>query len=95
MSSITKIHRVVAAAIIGHDGKVCSLPPPARHHDVIRHMVHVLDHPIPIKGEQGFVLSDGTFARRRRAKVMAVANDQILPHMKHMQNPYLFSEDLW
>lgn len=84
--------RVVAAAIIGHDGVPYSLPAPARHHDVIGHMV-ALGHPTPIKGEQGFMLSDGSFADRRRALGNAVVNDQLLPGAGKRR--WLFSEDVW
>ncbi len=85
--------RVVAAAILGHDGVPVSLPPPARHHDVIRHMVHVLGHSAPIDGEQGFMLSDGTFAHRRRARVFAELHGQLLPRAWGLRE--LYSEDVW
>ena len=84
---------VVAAAIIGHDGVPVSLPPPARHHNVIHHMATVLKHPTPITGEQGFMLSDGTFARRRRARMFAEYHEQLLPRASKMDE--LYSEDVW
>lgn len=93
MATEKQYPKVVAAAIVGHDGVVVSLPQPARHYHVIIHMVHILGHPIPITGEQGFMLSDGKFARRTYARRCAVANDQLLP--RAMKLPELYSEDVW
>lgn len=90
---MSDLPRVVAAAIIGEDGKPYSLPPMARHHDIIRWMAGTLKHATPIKGEQGFMLSDGTFANRRRAKMCARANKQLLPGVS--ESGELFSEDVW
>jgi hypothetical protein len=85
--------RVVAAAILGPDGAPVSLPPPARHHDVIRHMAVNLGHETPITGEQGFLLSDGTFARRALARMFAELNEQLLPRAGGTRE--LYSEDVW
>jgi len=74
------------------DGKVISVDRPGRHHDVIRIMVEK-GYPKPIKGEQGFVLSNGVFARRRASYVVAKRADQII---RSEVNPnYLTSEDVW
>jgi hypothetical protein len=91
--ALDEIPRVVAAAIKGHDGIVVSLPAPARHEDVMRHMAHDLDHPLPILGEKGFLLSDGSFARRARARMFAELNNQLLP--KASQGNELYSDDVW
>ena len=85
--------KVVAAAIIAPNGACISLPPPARHHDVIRHMVHDLGIDPPIVGTQGFLLSDGSFAHRRMAWECAAYNGQFLPGKGSFTQ--LYSEDVW
>ena len=88
---------VVAAAIRDADGKVYSLPPPARHHTIIRHY-----HPLlkcSIGDNQGFVLSDGRYARRAAAMTVARRAGQLLPDGRRLrENPNsneLYSEDVW
>jgi hypothetical protein len=79
------------AAIKGRDGKVWSVPPPGRHHDVIRLMA---DNgcPTPISGVQGFLDIYGEFVGRRRAARMALNSGQV---NKLRWPPNLYSEDLW
>jgi hypothetical protein len=84
---------VERAAIKDHDGKVYTVPRPGRHHDVIKMMVNSYFRPIPITGEQGFVLSDGTFADRVRAREVAEAANQLLSRASTGKE--LFSEDVW
>lgn len=88
-----ELPKVVAAAVMGPDDVPVSLPPPARHNDVITHMVVELGHPAPVIGQQGFMLSDGTFANRRRARMFAEANGQLLARAHG--GDLLFSEDVW
>lgn len=83
--------KVVAAAIIDHKGVPVSLPPPARHHTIIRFLAERGD-PTPIMGEQGFLLSDGRFCRRKPAARVAIKAGQI-EALKWPPN--LYSEDLW
>jgi hypothetical protein len=85
---------VVAAAIVGRDGIVYHLPPPARHHDVGRHMLEQ-GHPRPFPGgdAQGFLLSNGEFASRIAARTCAIANQQLLPRAG--KTAELYSEDVW
>ena len=84
--------RVVAAAI-SVNGTVYSLPAPARHHDVIRHMrMERGIGPQDETWEQGFLLSDGRFARRKAAASVALRAGQI---EKLNWPPNLYSEDLW
>ena len=86
--------RVVAAAINHNDsGEIYSLPAPARHHDIIRHLAD-LGHPTPIKGTQGFVLDDGTFVMRRPALYLAGRANQLLRE-PIARGHGLFSEDVW
>lgn len=90
---MSAIVTIVAAAIIDHNGVPVTLPRPARHHDLIRAMAERGD-PTPISGEQGFVTSDGRFARRKAAAVIARRAGQV--KAEDMQrSDMLFSEDLW
>jgi hypothetical protein len=49
--------------------------------------------PTPIKGEQGFILSDGLWVDRETAKKVAIEAEQLLP--RAVNSKYLFSEDVW
>ncbi|TAL43350.1 MAG: hypothetical protein EPN91_06590 [Salinibacterium sp.] len=84
--------RVAAAAIRDIDGEVFTVPPPGRHHDVIR-MMFEKGRECPSLDCQGFVLSDGRFASRKAAKVVAEASGQLLPRASRLRE--LFSEDVW
>ena len=86
----------VAAAVKTDDGVIHFMPAPHRHH----HTVHALnavnkpeDSPIILaSGNQGFVMSDGTFATREDAGRAAVRAGLI----KALRwPPKLYSEDLW
>lgn len=81
--------RVVAAAIRKEDGRVFSVPAPGRHHDVIKLMGDEFQQ----CDEQGFLLSNGDWARRKPALYLAIRSGQI----KEGKWPAhgLFSEDLW
>jgi len=84
----------IAAAVKTADGVIHFMPPPHRHH----HIVHALHREsadkglIVARGEQGFVMSDATFAGRIEAAKAAIEAGQIkaLAHP-----PNLYSEDLW
>jgi hypothetical protein len=84
----------VAAAVKTEDGVVHFMPAPCRHH----HVVHALNNNlsdegvIVARGEQGFVMSDGTFASRSEAGQCAIQAGRI-KQLAHP--PYLYSEDLW
>lgn len=84
--------RAIAAAVRTDDGLVHFFPPPCRHH----HTIHALHRDnnglIVARGEQGFVMSDGTFADREEAGQCAIAAGQI-KELAHP--PRLYSEDLW
>jgi len=62
-------------------------PAPARHHNLF-----ALCREAQTPDESGFLLSDGTFADRRRAAEVAIAAAQIT-ELAHP--PFLYSEDLW
>ena len=88
------MRRVVAAAINHNDsGVIHSLPAPARHHDIIRHLSD-LGHPWPIRGTQGFVLDDGKFVMRRAALYIAQEAGQLIREPMAPGHG-LFSEDVW
>ena len=83
------LHVVQAAMMIG--GVLCTLPRPPRHSDLMRWC------PSPARPEdQGFLLSDGTFATRERAWAVAKAAGQAILRRPEVQcGAGLFSEDLW
>jgi hypothetical protein len=90
--------RVVAAAIFiqGNDQRhdlILSMPPPARHHNIMYAAANLGVDLTFVEESQGFLLSDGTFARRKPALEVARAAGQLLretgPHIG------LFSEDVW
>ena len=69
---------------------IVSAPPPARHHNLF---AIYTDGPYPSGDDSGFLLSDGTFATREEAAVIATAAGQLLGPMQ--REGVLFSEDLW
>lgn len=85
--------RVVAAAVLTSDGLVHTLPPPARHHNIVYSLARFFDHPSCASDEQGFLLSDGSFCLRRPAKIVARAANQLLSRASELEE--LFSEDVW
>lgn len=77
---------------IKYANKVFSLPPPNRHHDVIR-MIGGISGP----DVQGFLDANGVFLNRKQAFEVATQTGQIKrPDTPGTyQGPQLFSEDLW
>jgi hypothetical protein len=89
--------RVVRAAIVS-GGVLYSLPPPARHFHVMTHMQHAHGFKYMRGEDQGFVLSDGTFADRKRAHRIAKARGQLIEFqgwVRDTDGRDLFSEDLF
>ena len=89
--------RIAAAAVfMEQSGEVYSLPPPSRHHDVLRHMA-TLGVKDPMRGEQGFLTECGKFVRRKPAMMIAEHAGQLKRREGPgtYQGPELFSEDLW
>lgn len=83
--------RVVSAACRSAD-LVFSMPQPARHADILLRIGNVSPD------NQGFLLSNGKFANRRRAYQIAKAAGQITKRLegpKYYQGDELFSEDMW
>lgn len=87
---------VVAAACI-YKGTVYSLPPPARHHNVMRHIWDTVGGEAFIgPGAQGFVTSRGRFVNRREAlRIVKAAGQPQIDHPALNVGERLYSEDLW
>jgi hypothetical protein len=80
---------VVAAAVRTDDGVIHSMKSPARHHHIL-HALHSFG--TAARGEQGFVLNNGTFVNREMAGQIAIVSGQI-KELAHP--PKLYTEDLW
>lgn len=85
--------RIVAVAVRDEKGVIHTLPAPARHHDVVREMHDKGLRNMGPDIEQGFLLSDGRFCRRKPAKRIAERAGQLLPRASKLAE--LFSEDVW
>jgi len=84
-------NKIVSAALRTSDGRVWSLPPPARHTDLIRFVFEACaDAMIDGAAEQGFVDSRGDFLCRVDAAAVAFGAGQIATLMGT-----LYSEDMW
>ena len=83
---------IFQAAIRDHDGKVYTMPKPARHHDIIHFMANK-GIEIPITGEQGFITNEGVFVDRYEARIIAVNAHQLLDRAGGTTR--LYSEDVW
>ncbi|USN15192.1 hypothetical protein KIKIMORA_00450 [Brevundimonas phage vB_BpoS-Kikimora] len=73
---------------------IVSAPPPARHGNLFA--IHHLRGPdeYPAGNDQGFLLSDGSFATRERAAEVAIAAGQVRAEKMTVPGK-LFSEDVW
>lgn len=90
----TRPTRIENAALLTEDGRVASLPRPARHHDVIAQMTRdgcTSDY--IARCEQGFTTDTIPFVRRAPAKRIAEKGGQLIGEPIHARE--LFSEDLW
>lgn len=85
--------KIALAAIRGRsNGRVWSLPRPARHGDVLHAVYNEVGGPVGERYEQGFTTDDGRFVGRREAFLIATAAQQIVCDDAHH---ILFTEDLW
>lgn len=90
--------KVVAVAFY-MDGMIFTLPKPARHDDLIKKLnalgieCNGFHGPNGVEVEQGFLLDDGRFARRKPAAAVAERAGQLTKPL--IAPPRLFSEDLW
>lgn len=82
---------------IRFQGRVWSLPKPARHSDVIS-LIHTVDPTVTTvnayEDDQGFLDSDGRYLNRRQALYNAQKNNQLKPGIT-IRAGRLFSEDVW
>jgi len=85
---------VTHVAII-FQGVTYSLPAPNRHHDVIKLILEKTGASHVYGEEQGFLLSDGKFARRKPALRVAIEAGQLKPDSLGAKLGKLFSEDVW
>jgi hypothetical protein len=93
--------RITAAAIWDKkSGQAFWLPPPARHHDIIKSMT-ARGYSAATECVQGFMTNTGSFVDRKVAAKIATAADQIIEvvtdgiPMQRQDVTTLFSEDLW
>lgn len=88
-------HIFAAAIKRPSNGMVFSLPRPARHHDIIAHII-ATNPDIKRVGagyEQGFLTVSGRFVGREEALIIAHAAGQIVS--KYPPLDELCSEDMW
>jgi hypothetical protein len=89
----------VEKAAIWYKGHLYSVPRPGRHHNVIALISEVTGDMVGIRGRQGFILSDGSFADREEAGQIALAALQPgrdgTTFTRLNWPPDLYSEDLW
>lgn len=75
---------------------VLTMPRPARHHVLLNEAFDRFGAERIGPADQGFLLSDGSYAGRKRAFLVAWEAGQVFPRKPEGYNgPDLFSEDLW
>lgn len=92
------IERIDCAALCLRSGKVISLPRPARHGDVIRHMIDLLGLTREDVGFsiQGFTTTQRRFVGRAVAFLIAYDAEQLKAETRVIGGVMqLFSEDVW
>lgn len=93
---MTEAWQIVAAAVKTKDGVIHTLPAPNRHHHIVHALYEMAGSKsvlIEARGEQGFLLSNGTFADRVFSAGLATRNGQLKKPL--IAPPNLYSEDLW
>ena len=86
--------RTIKCVAVIYQGKTYSLPPPNRHHNVLR-VIYDSNGNQPIhENEQGFLDNEDIFMDRKEAQEIALASGQVLDVDK-LIGPNLYSEDLW
>jgi hypothetical protein len=81
---------MIVAAAIEQNGKVYSLPKPARHSHIVEKIIRETGK--PVTGVYGFVDELGNFYNRVDAAQHAIGCKQL---KKIPRPPNLYSEDLW
>ncbi len=82
-----------AAVSIGDD--VYTMPPPARHWNILHAMAEYLGRTQDHTWEQGFMTDTGHFVRRKPALMIAEHASQLLQPIPQNRSQELFSEDVW
>lgn len=86
--------QIIDAALLTKDGRVISLPRPARHHNIIRYMASNGYSPTDIaQCEQGFTTNTRPFVGRVLAMQIAREYNQLLD--ADNKASFLTSEDVW
>lgn len=88
--------KVISVALLHvPSSMVHALPAPNRHHNLINALAEAgVDRKYIADCEQGFLLSDGRFARRKPALIIAERASQIVKGPTAPAHG-LFSEDVW
>jgi hypothetical protein len=88
---------MITHVAIRFQGKVYSLPPPNRHHDVIRLIVEQTGAKTvdSRRDDQGFLIDGEQYARRKPALAHALKHGQCKPGATGPKLGELYSEDLW
>jgi hypothetical protein len=86
--------RVQQCALRRETGEIFTLPRPNRHFHLIKAVVE-LGWELPIQqDQQGFLLEDGRWVRRKAALIFALTSGQVKEEDLISKNT-LLSEDLW
>jgi hypothetical protein len=91
----------IAAAAVMFRGSPVQLPPPARHHDIIKQIsngVPETEWPVCGSKDQGFMTNLGRFVGRREARQIAESQNQLIQcegESAIRVSRRLFSEDVW
>ena len=84
--------RIKSAAIKDKKGDIYSLPIPATHSDILSVIIK-RDRELPNGIKCGYLLSDGSFAGRKRAMKVAKKSGQLL--VPNTDAVDLYSSDVW
>jgi hypothetical protein len=89
-----EVLKIECAAIKDSAGKVWSVPRPGRHYNIIK-LMRDSGYEGPVNGpdQQGFILSNGNFCRRKAAMSIAKNANQIIGG--EPISSVLTTEDLW
>jgi hypothetical protein len=91
------VPKIIAAAV-RVEGVTLSMPPPARHYNIVNTLCGTLGFPEHTRyappDDQGFLTDDARFVGREEAKQIAKAAGQLKPEARAYMKE-LYTEDLW
>lgn len=90
----TRDSKEIVAAAISYKGEIYTLPKPARHHDIIRHICEKTGEESIGENIQGFLDDKGRFASRTAAMFIVKINNQPMREGVIVLRE-LYSENLW